>query len=186
MPFSRRFLMETERLRIRDHVRSDFDRYFELFADPEVTEFTYDGLRTDRRAQLRQFREILAQPSQTGRDKYYLLVEDRESGAFIGECGFDVRLKEAHGGIAEAGYFLARDKWGSGYATEILRSLIDYCFGELGLHKVIATCDSRNVRSAHVIEKCGMEREGLLRRQRVSRGVWVDEYFYGILKDPTP
>jgi [ribosomal protein S5]-alanine N-acetyltransferase len=179
--FPRRFLMETERLRIRDHVRGDFDHYYELFADPVVTEFTYDGLRTDRRAQLRLFREILAQAAQPERDKYYLLVEDRMSGSFIGECGFDVRLKEAHGGIAEAGYFLAREKWGSGYATEILRALIDYCFGELGLHKVIATCDIRNERSAHVIEKCGMEREGLLRRQRMSRGVWVDECFYGVL-----
>jgi RimJ/RimL family protein N-acetyltransferase len=179
----RRVLLETERLRIRDHLRTDFDSYYALFADPEVTEFTYNGRRADRRAQRGEFKETIRQPSLAERDKYYLLVEDRLSGVFIGECGFDIQRKEERGGIAEAGYFLARERWGKGYATEILRALIDYCFRELALHKVIATCDSRNLRSAHVMEKCGMTREGILRLQRYSGGQWVDEYLYGILNE---
>jgi [ribosomal protein S5]-alanine N-acetyltransferase len=177
----RRFHLETERLRIRDHLRTDFDSYYALFADPEVTEFTYNGRRADRKAQRREFKETIGQSSLAERDKYYLLVEDRLSGEFIGECGFDIQRKEEKGGIAEAGYFLARDQWGKGYATEILRALIDYCFRELDLHKVITTCDARNVRSGRVMEKSGMKREGVLRRQRYSGGLWVDEYLYGIL-----
>lgn len=179
-----RFLLETQRLRIRDHKRGDFEHYYGVFSDSEVTEFTYDGLRTDRKAQRRAFDEAMAQPALgPERDKYYLLAEERAGGGYVGECGFDILKRGAEGGIAEAGYFLARGKWGMGYATEILRALIGYCFSDLGLHKVIATCDGRNLRSAHVMEKCGMEREGILRRQRMSRGVWVDEFFYGILME---
>ncbi len=177
-----RLVLETERLRLRDHRRSDFEKYYALFADPEVAEFIAYGLRSDRKAQKRAFSAIRAQPALAARDKYYLLAEDRASGEFVGECGFDVIRREAGGGIAEAGYYIARSKWGAGYATEILGALIDYCFRELGLHKVMGTCDCRNLGSARVMEKCGMVREGLLRLQRASGGIWVDECFYGILR----
>ena len=176
-------VLETERLRIRDHRKGDFDRYYALFADPEVTAFISYGLRADRKAQKAAFSEITAQPAMADRGKYYLLAEDRASGDYIGECGFDIIRREAGGGLAEAGYYIARAKWGRGYATEILAALIDYCFLGLGLHKVMATCDCRNLGSARVMEKSGMVREGLLRRQRASGGIWVDECFYGILRE---
>jgi [ribosomal protein S5]-alanine N-acetyltransferase len=40
-----------------------------------------------------------------------------------------------------------------GYATDV--------------HRVYALCDAEHVASAHVMEKCGMQREGLLRKHSV-------------------
>ena len=55
------------------------------------------------------------------------------------------------------------------------------------MHRIYATCDVNNVASARVLEKAGMQREGLLRQDMLLRGRWRDSYLYAILEDdPRP
>jgi ribosomal-protein-alanine N-acetyltransferase len=42
--------------------------------------------------------------------------------------------------------------------------------------------DARNERSHRVLEKLGMTREGLLRKNRLARDEFVDEVWYGVLR----
>ncbi len=53
-------------------------------------------------------------------------------------------------------YFLRRDAWGQGFATEIEQRIIQYGFEELNLNKVFATVDDEHFDSIHVLEKVGM------------------------------
>ena len=54
-------------------------------------------------------------------------------------------------------------------------------FTELGLHRVFATCDPRNVASGRVLRRLGMTHEGRLREALLIRDGWRDSDVYGIL-----
>ncbi len=65
---------------------------------------------------------------------------------------------------ADLGYVLARPFWGQGYMTEAVKVVVDWAITQPAIHRVWATCDVDNPASARVMEKAGMQREGLLRR----------------------
>ncbi len=80
-----------------------------------------------------------------------------ESGEPIGSCGLIVsseRLRlEAN--EAEVGYWLGKEYWNKGYATEALKWILNYGFNELKLKQLWATYYAENTRSKHVLEKSG-------------------------------
>ena len=65
---------------------------------------------------------------------------------------------------ADFGYVIAREYWGNGYATEIAKSIVTWAMAQANLFRVWATCDVDNLASARVLEKAGLQREGILRR----------------------
>ncbi len=62
------------------------------------------------------------------------------------------------------GYVLARDAWGNGFMTEALHCLVDWALSQDEIWRAAAYCDVDNMASARVMEKTGMEFEGVLRR----------------------
>jgi len=84
-----------------------------------------------------------------------LKAEDRP----IGAIGCDV--KECR---ASVGYCMARRCWGQGLMTEAVKAVSDWALSCPNIFRVWACCDCENVASARVMEKCGMQREGILRR----------------------
>jgi RimJ/RimL family protein N-acetyltransferase len=86
------------------------------------------------------------------------LIESRETGALLGSTGlgFDAPRQAA------AGYVLAHDAWGRGYATEALGAMRDLAW-QLGVTRLYALCHPDHRASAHVLEKCGFALETTLR-----------------------
>ena len=56
---------------------------------------------------------------------------------------------------AEIGYWLGKDFWGKGYATEAVQSVVAYAFEELSLVRLWAGAYQENTPSQRVLEKCG-------------------------------
>jgi len=65
---------------------------------------------------------------------------------------------------ADLGYVLAKSYWGNGYMTEAVGVVVGWLIEQDGIYRVWAVCDEENTRSARVMEKVGMKREGVLRR----------------------
>lgn len=86
---------------------------------------------------------------------------------------------------ADVGYVLSRHHWGKGFATEALRSIVEWALRQRSIYRVWALCDVDNLASARVLEKVGMRREGVLRRQIVHPNL-SDEprdcYCYAVVK----
>ncbi len=65
--------------------------------------------------------------------------------------------------------------------------LLDYCFKELNLNRIIASCDTRNIASYRLMEKLGMKREKNLFAVRQplksAPDIYPDEYIYSKLKE---
>jgi ribosomal-protein-alanine N-acetyltransferase len=86
------------------------------------------------------------------------LIESRVDGTLLGGTGLSFETPRR----AMTGYVLAKDAWGRGYATEALTAITALASG-LGVRRLFAHCHTDHHLSVHVLEKCGFEREGVLR-----------------------
>lgn len=62
------------------------------------------------------------------------------------------------------GYVLARPFWGMGLMTEALTEVVDWALRQPSIWRIGDVVDVENGASVRVMEKAGLEREGLLRR----------------------
>jgi len=87
---------------------------------------------------------------------------------------------------ADLGYVIAQEYWGNGYATEVTKSVVEWALMQADIFRVWATCDVENPASARVLEKAGMQREGILRRFTVHPNISDeprDSYCYSAVKE---
>ncbi len=81
----------------------------------------------------------------------------------------------------EIGYRLHPDHQRQGITFEACHRLLTWMFRSIRVRKVIAHCVPENVASWRLMEKLGMQREGILRQHSTLHGAWIDEYLYGLL-----
>jgi predicted acetyltransferase len=93
-------------------------------------------------------------------NEIYLLMDDDEKELYgFGQLRpFDTEDVLTWAG--HIGYSVPPDKRGRGYATQMLRFLLQVAYAR-GIQSVILTCDTDNEPSRRVIEKCGGVFEGL-------------------------
>lgn len=84
---------------------------------------------------------------------------------------------------AEIAYIVHPRLWGQGIASAAATQLLHIGFGEHGRHRIFATCDPRNVASAAVLRKIGMQYEGRMRGTALIRDGWRDSDLYARLAD---
>ena len=83
-------------------------------------------------------------------------------------------------GYVELEYAIAADFRNKGYATEAVKSMVDYGFSELGLTVIAAWVRSHNAESVRVLEKCAFTLEGRLRKHARDRS---DTLCYSMLRE---
>jgi ribosomal-protein-serine acetyltransferase len=98
----------------------------------------------------------------------WLLGEDWAVGVWRGErlvggSGFMLRGRPLEHGTGEIGMWVRADEAGRGLGTRLLRAMVDWADADWPFHKLTWLCDSRNLASARVAEKCGFQLEGRLR-----------------------
>ncbi|REK74641.1 GNAT family N-acetyltransferase [Paenibacillus paeoniae] len=71
---------------------------------------------------------------------------------------------------------------GHGYGSEAAGLLLKFAFEELKAHKVVGMCNSRNKRSAVLMERIGMTKEAVFKEELYWRNQWTDQFFYSILE----
>jgi len=105
---------------------------------------------------------------------------DSQAGALLGLCGV-VILRGAEEG--EMWYLVDPGWWGKGVATQAAQKLLEIGFGELGLHRIWASCLPENPASSRVLEKAGMRKEGFLVKNLKIHGEWKSSYLYAVLEE---
>lgn len=91
---------------------------------------------------------------------YNFLITLKENRQIIGGIGLypHERFKRAF-----IGYWLGLDFWGMGYASEASRRMIDFGFEVLELERIEGEYFPENAASRRVMEKAGMQFEGIMR-----------------------
>ena len=80
------------------------------------------------------------------------------------------------------GYWIKRDLWGQGFATEAALGMLHFGFQKLKMNKIYATASPENPASIRVLERIGMKKEGHLKEDMCIRGEYRDSVSMAILK----
>ena len=95
------------------------------------------------------------------------VVELKENHEIIGNI--EVIAKSKKHNNCEVGYTYGSKFWGKGYATEVLKRVIEFLLFDCDFHLVEARHHASNPASGRVMEKAGMKKDGVLRERRVNK-----------------
>lgn len=84
---------------------------------------------------------------------------------------------------ATAGYWLAREATGHGFATWALAALLDHALLEVGLHRVEVSIRPENTASLRVVERLALPEEGRQRGFMHVDGAWRDHRSFAVLAE---
>lgn len=87
---------------------------------------------------------------------------------------------------AHVGYWLGRRYWGCGLMSRILPAWCDFVFRHTGFERLHTTVMANNPASARVLEKCGFQREGTMRRAAIKGSEVFDMWMYAMIRPQIP
>ncbi len=172
--------IETERLLLRAFTEQDSKPAFANWTnDSKVTEF----LRWPAHRELAVTEKVLEDWIEHYRDPafYQWAIVLKELGEPIG-CISAVGMDEQVG-MVHIGYCIGSRWWRKGYTSEALAAVISFFFREVKASRIESQHDPNNPNSGKVMEKCGMKKEGVLRKADWNNKGIVDACVYGILAD---
>jgi ribosomal-protein-alanine N-acetyltransferase len=153
---------ETTHLQARKPREGDAPSVFAAYAsDPVATRYLAWAPYT-RVEKLAEFLRGRAEAWNKGDGHYAFLLCLRGTDTPIGSIGVFIDEPKAM-----FGYVFGQEHWGRGYASEALTYLVDWTSMQPRLRRAYAYCAAENIPSARVMEKAGLEREGVLRRWQV-------------------
>jgi len=179
--------LETDRLILRPFEDRDYPLILKISSDPETVKYLYHwghpGATPASDAHRFLSYAMDAWQQSPIRAREYCIVL-KETGEALGDGSVEYWGQD--GKTAEIGWILTPEHRGKGYVTEMGKELLHFAFEEMGVEKVIAHCDERNMPSQRVMLRLGMEKSELafgVRPAKEKDGVPGDELTYAITKD---
>jgi len=170
--------LDTARLILRPFDDADADSLFALQSNAEVLRY-WDSPPWSSPSQASDFLNMCRKMAEEGTG-VRLVITGKADGSFLGWCTFNSWNPAFRS--ASLGYCLVKEAWGSGYAAESARAVLQWAFETLDLNRVQAETDTRNIASARVLEKLGFLCEGELREDCIVSGEVSDSWIYGLLR----
>jgi ribosomal-protein-alanine N-acetyltransferase len=103
---------------------------------------------------------------------YSIIYRDTLAG------GCNIRICPDSPHIGEIGYFIDREYWNKGIASEAVKALEKVAFEKLGLVRLEIRMDPRNIASEKVAVKNDFGKEGLLRKVHKFNDTYYDNLLY--------
>jgi RimJ/RimL family protein N-acetyltransferase len=164
---------------LREFERSDVPDVHRIVGDPNVTDWlSFDARDLDAAASM--IDGVIERTAHQPRTEYYLAVcvaHELVGFARLGLSGVQA---------AKLGYAIRADHWGKGYATDAARTIADFGFRGLKLHRISAAAGPDNAASIAVLDHLGMKYEGRLRDHVYTNGAWRDSLLYSALAHEWP
>lgn len=96
-----------------------------------------------------------------------------------------IQIRALEGGfrVAEWGFALTHELWGTGLFINSARLALQFAFDELGVHRLEARAAVRNGRGNAALRKLGAVPEGVLRQAFFRSGEHMDQVLWALLAD---
>lgn len=171
-------IIKSDRLILRNLSETDLDFIYVLESNPLV--YLYDENEEPSKEHIyEKYCKRITSMIQN-KDKYFVfLIALLPEEIPVGEIHIQLNWEEIC--EWEIGYKLHPDYWGNGYASEAAKLMLKFLFESLNAHKVVGFCNANNKKSANLMERIGMKRDGILREGKLLRKEWCDEFVYSIL-----
>lgn len=159
--------LETGRLLLRPYSHDDVPAIVRLLNDQEMARFLmvtpYPFVEFDARTLVKA-----AWRRMTGGRGFDLLITTKgQAGQPIGSVGIGLHDERTR---AELGFWIGRDHWGRGYATEAARRMMEFAAGALQTSRFTGTVAIDNAASLSVLAKLGFAETGRDKRKIPSTG----------------
>lgn len=172
-----RVTMKTKRLTLREFEDADLAAVHDYAQDAETTKYLEWGPNTLKETTV-FLNESLGFQKEKPRVTFDMAIIADSDLRLVGACSVTIIDKKKK--IAALGYVLNSKFWGQGYATEAANALAKFAFEELGMERILATCDSLNEGSESVMIKIGMQKEQKLSKDKFIKGFYRDTLVYSI------
>lgn len=146
-----------------------------LYLEPFEPEWATDALTEDyfRRRLKLQFDEW-----QADRARAFLIFK-WDGDELIGGMNIN-NICRGVAQYASLGYWISENEQGQGYMAEALKLTVRYCFENLKLHRVNASCLPHNERSKNLLLKGGFTQEGFAEKYLQINKLWQDHILFGL------
>lgn len=168
------FILETERLYLREMEQSDYDSLCKIMQD-EGTMYAYNGAYNDAEVQ-EWLDKQLTRYKEYGFGLWAVILKETEE--MIGQCGLTMQ-EWNNRKILEIGYLFQRAYWHNGYATEAAKACKEYAFSQLGAEEVCSIIRDTNTASQNVALRNGMTKSDEIMVKHF-RGVDMPHYLYTV------
>ncbi len=150
--------LETERLVLRRVYSTDIT-LFKATSDKEVTKYEPWQPHEDVTQLMEYINQVFDRYEEGDITEWTIELEETEEP--IGMINIhNVNKRHKHG---ELGFWLAKEYWNQGYATEACKAVILHAFKELDFLRIHSITASENSACKRVLEKIGMTHEGTFR-----------------------
>lgn len=171
--------LTTERLLLRELQLSDAADMLVFRGDPYVQRFNGPVYESINEAKVSIENEHAAYNAQTAIN---WAVNLKNSDKVLG--AFSIHHWSRNHRRAEVGYDLARVYWGQGIASEALKAVLRFGFGQMNLNHIYAGTIADNHESVRLLENAGFHRDGLRRKWSwEDDGTFHDGALYSLLHD---
>ena len=171
----------TRRMRLRPLTTDDIPDLLAYRSDPEVCRYLPFEPMTEDVLARRLAGDLGRGEIHAEGDTMTLGAERISDRRLIGDVILFFHSERHAGG--EIGYAFHPDVAGQGFAVEACSALLDLAYDALGLHRVVANMDARNLASARLAQRLGMRPEARHVSCEMFKGEWADLLVYALLDD---
>jgi len=177
-------ILETKRLILRTIEQSDAETYLQYLVRNKKFLEEWEPKREESDYSIEKIENQINDDNKKLLDKksYLFLIMNKISGEIIGT----IKISNVILGpflSCYIGYKLSDAYINNGYMTEAVIAIKDYCFKNLGLHRIEANVMPRNARSKKVLMKAGFVYEGISKKYLKINGVWEDHEHYVVINE---
>jgi len=163
------------KIRLRNFTMDDVKGMMEIANNKKISANLSDGFPSPFTEE--SARKFIKETLDSERISRFAIEYDGKHVGNIGlHPGTDIYSKNA-----ELGYFVGEEYWGMGIATEAIQQMIQFGFKEMDLIRIYAGVFEYNKASMRVLEKCGLEMEGISRKGAVKLEKPLDVHEYAIV-----
>lgn len=108
-------------------------------------------------------------------------IYDQKTSKLIGDIdisSIDPKYKHAEIGMAIGD----KNYWNKGYGTDLVKTILRFCFKELKLNKVYLDVWEKNKKAIGCYLKCGFKKDGVLREHVFRDGMYHNKWIMSVLK----
>ncbi len=170
-------MIETQRLILRPFKMSDCDDVARICNNEKFSQFLLLPFPYTKD----MAKSWISTHKQARKDdlSYDFAITDKKTKKLIGSISLMIKRKHNQ---AEVGYWICPDFSGKGIATESLKSVLNFGFNTLKLHKIYALHFIENLASGRVMEKCGLKYVATLHDHALKNGIYHDVKYYELVK----
>ncbi len=170
-------MLHTDRLHLFNLNTSHADGLFQLFTDPQVTEY-FPVYTFSQPADLLP---VIAMFSSRFKDGNFIRwgISLQGESELIGTIGYNAYTANHRATIVFA---LLPQFWGQGFASEAIKEVARFGFQELQINRIEAEVIPSNTGSIKTLQRLGFVREGLLRQWLLWNEKYYDIVMYSLLR----